>query len=85
MLSFLFGRSIATPEGDQVSALFGRFAIGPTGYLGALGIAILIALMTAITSRLTVFPASGDDRMRTIRPFRRLTLLRVSLVEGREL
>ncbi len=55
ILSFLFGRSIATPEGDQVSALFGRFAIGPTGYLGALGIAILIALMTAITSRLTVF------------------------------
>ena len=55
ILSFLFGRSIATPEGDQVSALFGRFAIGPTGYFGALGIAILIALMTAITSRLTVF------------------------------
>ncbi|MBZ9937346.1 ABC transporter permease [Mesorhizobium sp. BR1-1-16] len=55
VLSFLFGRSIATPEGDQVSALFGRFAIGPTGYVGALGIAILIALMTAITSRLTVF------------------------------
>ena len=55
VLSFFIGRSIATPEGDQVSALFGRFAIGPTGYFGALGIAILIALMTAITSRLTVY------------------------------
>lgn len=55
VLSFFIGRSIATPEGDQVSALFGRFAIGPTGYLGALFIAVLIALMTAVTSRLTVY------------------------------
>ncbi|MCX5494589.1 ABC transporter permease [Kaistia dalseonensis] len=55
VLSFFIGRSVATPEGDQVSALFGRFAIGPTGYLGALAIAILIAIMTAITSRLTVY------------------------------
>lgn len=55
VLSFFIGRSIATPEGDQVSALFGRFAIGPTGYFGALGIAVLIAIMTAITSRLTVY------------------------------
>ncbi|MBN9057952.1 MAG: ABC transporter permease, partial [Rhizobiales bacterium] len=55
VLSFFIGRSIATPEGDQVSALFGRFAIGPTGYLGALVIALLIGIMTAITSRLTVY------------------------------
>ena len=55
VLSFFVGRSIATPEGDQVSALFGRFAIGPTGYFGALAIAVLIALMTAVTSRLTVY------------------------------
>jgi cell division transport system permease protein len=55
ILSFFIGRSIATPEGDQVSALFGRFAIGPTGYLGALVIALLIGVMTAITSRLTVY------------------------------
>jgi len=55
LLSFFIGRSIATPEGDQVSALFGRFAIGPAGYIGALGIAVLIAIMTAITSRLTVY------------------------------
>lgn len=55
ILSLLFGRPIATPEGDQVSALFGRFAIGPSGYLGAIVIALLIAIMTAITSRLTVF------------------------------
>src|SRR5690606_23341701 len=34
VLSFFIGGSIATPECDQVSALFGRFAVGPTGYLG---------------------------------------------------
>ena len=43
---------IASPETDQVSALFGRFAVGPIGYFGALGIAFLIAIMTAITSRI---------------------------------
>jgi len=55
LLSFFLTRSLATPEGDQVSALFGRFAIGPQGYIGALVIAVLIALMTAVTSRLTVY------------------------------
>ena len=38
-----------------MSALLGRFAVGPIGYLGALGIAFLIAVMTAVTSRLTVY------------------------------
>src|SRR5690606_13333502 len=42
-------------ETDQVSAMFGRFAVGPVGYFGALGIAFLIAVMTAVTSRLTVY------------------------------
>jgi cell division transport system permease protein len=54
ILSVVVGSSMATPEGDQVAALFGRFAIGPTGYFGALGIAFMIAVMTAVTSRLTV-------------------------------
>lgn len=62
LLSVTIGRSLATPEGDQVSALFGQFAIGPAGYLGALGIAILIAVMTAVTSRITVYRAIADDR-----------------------
>lgn len=44
-----------TPEGVQVSALFGSFAVGPTGYFGALGVAFAIAILTAITSRWTVF------------------------------
>ena len=38
-----------------MAALFGRFSVGPVGYFGALGIAFLIAIMTALTSRLTVY------------------------------
>ncbi|MBB5754964.1 cell division protein FtsX [Prosthecomicrobium pneumaticum] len=57
LLSLTIGRSFATPESDQVSALFGQFAIGPTGYVGAVAIAFLIAVMTAVTSRITVYRA----------------------------
>ena len=49
-------------EGAQLSALFGSFAVGPDGYFGALGIAIVIAVLTAITSRLTVFRYLGEVR-----------------------
>jgi cell division transport system permease protein len=51
---------MATPEGDQVSALFGQFAVGPLGYISAIGIAVVIALLTAITSRLTVHRFLAD-------------------------
>ena len=51
LLSFVIVPSMAAPETDQVAALFGRFAVGPVGYFGALGIAFLIAVMTAVTSR----------------------------------
>jgi cell division transport system permease protein len=46
---------LLTDSGDQVSAVFGRFAVGPIGYFGALGIAFLVALLTALTSRMTVY------------------------------
>jgi cell division transport system permease protein len=55
LLSFVIAPSMASPETDQVSALFGRFAVGPIGYFGALGIAFMIAVMTAVTSRITVY------------------------------
>jgi cell division transport system permease protein len=55
VLSFLIAPIMSAPETDQVSALFGRFTVGPIGYFGALGIAFLVAVMTAITSRLTVY------------------------------
>ncbi len=54
-LSFIVVPAISGPDGQQVSALFGRFAVGPIGYFGALGIAFLVAVMTALTSRLTVY------------------------------
>jgi cell division transport system permease protein len=44
----------------DVSALFGRFAVGPIGYFGALAIAFLIAVLTALTSRLTVYRHLAD-------------------------
>jgi cell division transport system permease protein len=47
----LFGGS-ATSE--QASALFGSFSLGPAGYVAVLGNIVLIALVTAFTSRQTV-------------------------------
>lgn len=55
LLGFVLAPSVDSGGGEQMSALFGRFAVGPIGYLGALGIAFLIAVMTAVTSRLTVY------------------------------
>lgn len=47
-------RSLATPEADQATALFGDFAIGLTGYAGVGIVVILVAALTAATSHLTV-------------------------------
>lgn len=55
ILSFAMGAIGESPEGIQVSALFGSFAVGPGGYFGALLVAFVIAVITAVTSRLTVF------------------------------
>jgi cell division transport system permease protein len=62
VLGFLVMPIIGGGDADQVSALFGHFAVGPVGYFGALGIAFLVAIMTALTSRLTVYQhlADGD-------------------------
>ena len=62
ILGFVVMPAIGGRDADQVSALFGHFAVGPIGYFGALGIAFLIAVMTALTSRLTVYQhlADGD-------------------------
>ncbi|MCD2471491.1 ABC transporter permease [Jiella sp. MQZ9-1] len=43
-----------TPEADQISALFGSFTIGWSGYVGVLVLLIVVAGLTALTSRLTV-------------------------------
>lgn len=53
----------STPEADQAAALFGDFAIGWAGYTGVLAIVILVALLTAETTRLTVLRhLKGLDR-----------------------
>ena len=54
--------SLSAGDEEQVAALFGHFAVGPIAYFGALGIAFLVAIMTALTSRLTVYQhlAAGD-------------------------
>ena len=39
---------------DQAHALFGTFTVGLNGYIGAAGIVLLVAGLTALTSRLTV-------------------------------
>lgn len=46
--------SLATPESDQATALFGTFTIGVTGYLGIFATMIIIALLTTLTARFTV-------------------------------
>ena len=53
----------ATPEADQAAALFGDFSIGWAGYTGVLAIVIVVALLTAETTRLTVLRhLKGLDR-----------------------
>ena len=47
-------RFIATAGGDQAAALFGTFSIGVLGYAAVLGQIVLIAMVTAETSRQVV-------------------------------
>ncbi|MCP8897354.1 ABC transporter permease [Shinella daejeonensis] len=51
---FWQGRSIATPESDQATALFGTFSMGLAGYLGIVATMLVIALLTTLTARFTV-------------------------------
>lgn len=57
--------SMATAVNDQVTALFGRFTLSGAGYFGIVGIVMLIAGMTAVTTRLTVISTIREiDRKR---------------------
>jgi cell division transport system permease protein len=65
MLLFGFSESIAgwfsgTPVGDQFGALLGTFSLRPAGYLALAAQALLIAAITALASRRTLF-ATLDD------------------------
>jgi len=48
-------RWVTSAGGDQVEALFGRFSLGWAGYLSILMIVGLVAFITAVVSRKTVF------------------------------
>ena len=46
--------TIATPQTDQATALFGTFSVGALGYLGIFATMLIIALLTTVTARFTV-------------------------------
>lgn len=46
--------TLATPQGDQISALFGTFSLSWSGYFWMLAVLALVAFLTAFTSSLTV-------------------------------
>lgn len=54
-MNFWSRLSSKTPEADQLAALFGRFEIGVVGYVGAFILIVVIAFLTAFTSRIAVF------------------------------
>lgn len=54
VFSFWSARNLATPQADQATALFGNFAIGMSGYGGVALIVLVIGVLTAATSHLTV-------------------------------
>ena len=54
LAGFVSRQFVGTAGGEQTAALFGSFSIGFTGYAAVIGQVILIALVTALTSRQTV-------------------------------
>lgn len=65
MLTFGFAESIGgwfagTPVGDQFAALLGTFSLRPSGYLALAIQALLIALITAWSSRRTLLATLAD-------------------------
>ena len=59
LVNWWAAQNIADPAADQATALFGTFSVGWTGYLGTLVLVFGIAVLTALTSRFTVFRHVG--------------------------
>ena len=57
---FLGDRFTGTAGEDQVAALFGSFSLGIAGYAAIVGLVVLIAVVTAGASRLTVYRTLGS-------------------------
>jgi cell division transport system permease protein len=53
-LGFWSSTMRATPQADQMNALFGSFAIGGWGLFGIFLVAVGVAVLTGLTSRITV-------------------------------
>jgi cell division transport system permease protein len=60
VFSWWSSRNLATPQADQATALFGNFAIGAAGYLGVALVVVVVGVLTAATSHLTVVSYLGD-------------------------
>lgn len=54
VLGFLASRWSATPEAEQLQALFGAFEIGWTGYGAVILVALIVAAIAGLVSRFTV-------------------------------
>ncbi len=54
LAGILQSHTLATPQTDQATALFGTFTIGWMGYMGIFATMLIIALLTTMTARLTV-------------------------------
>jgi cell division transport system permease protein len=54
LATLLSGRFGGLAGEEQVEALFGGLSLGPDGYAGIFGLVVLVAAVTAVTSRLTV-------------------------------
>ena len=67
MLGFWTSAAVATPEGDQIAALFGTFSPGLSGYLGMGGVILLVAFLTGYTSSWTV-----ARHLQTLQDYRRV-------------
>ncbi|GLK66435.1 cell division protein FtsX [Hansschlegelia plantiphila] len=52
---FTAEQGVGSAAVDQMDALFGRFQVGASAYAGVVAIVLLIAALTSITSRVTVY------------------------------
>ncbi len=66
ILGFWSSASQATPQGDQIGALFGTFSLGLTGYIGMILVLGLVSLLAAFTSSWTVC-----NQVNTLQNYRR--------------
>jgi cell division transport system permease protein len=62
--SWWSSRNLATPEADQAAALFGNFSISAAGYGGVALVILLIGVLTAATSHVTVMTYLKDIDVR---------------------